>query len=56
MPISETVPDMFEVQLKAGSADNPIWEVINTRTKEKFQRKVLEQKMMPKYLLMQKLN
>ena len=39
MPISETVPDMFEVQLKAGSADNPIWEVINTRTKRKVPKK-----------------
>ena len=39
MPIGETVPDMFEVQLKAGSADNPIWEVINTRTKRKVPKK-----------------
>jgi hypothetical protein len=35
----EVVPDMFEVQLKAGSADNPIWEVINTRTKRKVPKK-----------------
>tara|TARA_R100001163_G_scaffold2109_1_gene3302 strand:- start:351 stop:5702 length:5352 start_codon:yes stop_codon:yes gene_type:complete len=35
----EVVPDMFEAQLKSGTADNPIWEVINTRTKKKVPKK-----------------
>tara|TARA_R100000458_G_C8249333_1_gene226606 strand:- start:85 stop:1419 length:1335 start_codon:yes stop_codon:yes gene_type:complete len=30
---------MFEPQLKSGTADNPIWEVINTRTKKKVPKK-----------------
>jgi len=39
MPAETMVPDMFEVQLKSGTADNPIWEVINTRTKKKVPKK-----------------
>jgi hypothetical protein len=39
MPAETMVPDMFEPQLKSGTADNPIWEVINTRTKKKVPKK-----------------
>ena len=39
MPAETMVPDMFEIQLKSGTADNPIWEVINTRTKRKVPKK-----------------